>query len=70
MPRKKSKKPSRAFTIREMMQFSKREVRKRAGLKRGSNGIERPATYAETGKLGADDLKRWRKPEKPIEIIG
>jgi hypothetical protein len=66
----KSKKPARAFTIREMMQFSKRKVRKRSGLKRGSAPISKPTSHSETGKLGPDDLKRWKKREKPIEIIG
>jgi hypothetical protein len=27
-----------------------------------------PAPYSETGMLGPDDLKRWKKPEKPIEL--
>jgi hypothetical protein len=28
------------------------------------------AAYNETGKLGPDDLKRWKKAEKPVTIIG
>jgi hypothetical protein len=26
--------------------------------------------YAETGRLAPDELKRWRKREKPLEIVG
>jgi hypothetical protein len=54
----------------EMMRLSKRQLRDRAFDKRPSVG--RPKTeapYSETGKLGPDDLRRWKKPEKPIEII-
>jgi hypothetical protein len=69
MPRPR-KKHYTALTIKEAMRLSKKEVRKRAGLARGSAQIAAPASPVETGKLGADDLKRWRKPEKPVEIIG
>jgi hypothetical protein len=71
MPRrKKSEQHSSVLTVMEMMRLSKRQLRDRAFDKRPSVG--RPKTeapYSETGKLGPDDLRRWKKPEKPIEII-
>jgi hypothetical protein len=48
------------------MRFSKRELRLRAGLKRGSAPFSAP----EIGVLTAEQLIRWEKSEKPIEIIG
>ena len=63
-----NKQPDRAFSITEMMQFSKRELRLRAGLKRGP--INAPEVAPKAGGLTAEQLIRWKKSEKPIEIIG
>jgi hypothetical protein len=60
----------RAFSITEMMNLSEREVRKRAGAARGSTSMSPSLPYQETDRLGPDDLKRWQKPEKPVEILG
>ena len=74
MPTKKSKARKKHFepiTIKEMMALSSRQLRTRAYSKRPAIGRSKvDAPYNETGKLGPNDLKRWHKPEKPIEIVG
>jgi hypothetical protein len=68
MPRrKKSEQRSSVLTVMEMMRLSKRELRSR---KRSNARPAEQVSHEETGRLGPDDLKRWRKPEKPIKIIG
>jgi hypothetical protein len=69
---KKSRAVLRAFTITEMMRFDARELGRRAGTKRGSAPLvpADPEPDEPTRKYVASVLKRWRKPEKPIEIIG
>jgi hypothetical protein len=52
-----------------MMKFSPREIRRRAGLKRGSAAINPPTVEPKPGGLTAEKLIRWRNPEKPIETI-
>jgi hypothetical protein len=73
MPRKKTKARKKHFepiTIKELMALSSRQLRTRAYSKRPPVGRPKPdAPYAETGRLGPDDLKRWKRSEKPIEII-
>jgi hypothetical protein len=62
--------PDDPITITELMRLSSRQLRERAYGKRPPLGRPKPnAPYSETGRLGPDDLKRWRKEEPPIEII-
>jgi hypothetical protein len=72
MPRQKTKQEHlgsiavrRAFFITEVMNFPEREARELSGNARGSAPTP-PLSYQETGP---EDLRRWRKPEKPIETI-
>jgi hypothetical protein len=68
--RRTNKQSKGPITIIELMRFSSRQLRERAYDKRPVVGRPKAdAPYSETGKLGPDDLRRWRKPEKPIEII-
>ena len=65
--RKARKKHFEPITIKELS----RQLRSRAFAKRPDVGRpEVGAPYSETDKLGPADLKRWRKPEKPITILG
>jgi hypothetical protein len=71
MPGKNSrKKHFDRITMKELMRLSSRQLRARAYDKRPAVGRPKAdAPYSETGKLGPNDLKRWKKPEKPIEIV-
>ena len=51
-----------------MMQFSARDLRARAGSKRGSATLKPPAPEPQP-KYDPTVLRRWRKAEPPIEII-
>ena len=62
-----SKRPG-AFTIKEMMGFSGRELRKRVGMKRRVASLK-PPTPEPQPKYDPSVLRRWRKPEKPIVVI-
>jgi hypothetical protein len=65
---KSSKRPNGPITLKELMRMSEQEIRECAYSK--PRPIKPDAPYSYTGKLGPDDLRRWRKPEKSIEIIG
>jgi hypothetical protein len=54
----------------EMIQFSRREIRLRSGLQRGSAPINTPVVAAKAGGITAEQLVRWKRAEKPIETIG
>jgi hypothetical protein len=69
--RAKSKAVLRAFTITEMMAFDARGLRRRANAERGSSPLAPIDLEPEpTREYDARGLRRWPKPEKPIEIIG
>jgi hypothetical protein len=51
-----------------MMQLSQREMRERVGMKRRPSPLKPPAPEPAP-KYDPSVLRRWRKPEKPIEII-
>lgn len=70
LPRK-SRAVLRAFTVTEMMAFDAREMRRRANVERGSAPLSPVDPEPEPQrKYDASVLRRRRKPEKPIEIIG
>ena len=69
MPRKKSKQSPRALMASDLLRLSPAEARKRVGLKRRRSSLKPPASEP-SAKYDPSVLKRWRKPEKPIEIIG
>jgi hypothetical protein len=50
------------------MRLSSRQLRERAHAK--PRPVKPDVPYSETGKLGPDDMKKWKRPEPPIEIIG
>jgi hypothetical protein len=73
MPRRKKakarkKKPLGPITLKELMRMSERQICERAYAKRRSRKPD--ASYSATGKLGPDDLKRCKRSEPPIEVIG
>jgi hypothetical protein len=53
----------------DLMRLTPAETRKRVGMKRRLKSLKAPEPEPAV-KYDASVLRRWRKPEKPIEIIG
>jgi hypothetical protein len=70
MPRRKKARPApRALMASDLMRLTPAETRKRVGMKRRLKSLKAPEPEPAV-KYDASVLRRWRKPEKPIEIIG